>query len=71
MTVTRVVALEAREVDWSYAPGQSVRGSAYNGEVPGPLIEAKAGDTIQVRLTNNLPQSGCLPGTPFELSPRT
>ncbi len=57
MTGRRVVELEAREVDWSYAPGRSVRGFAFNGEVPGPLIEAEVGDTIQARLTNNLPQS--------------
>jgi FtsP/CotA-like multicopper oxidase with cupredoxin domain len=57
MTVPRVVELEAGEVDWSYAPGRSVRGFAFNGEVPGRLIEAEVGDTIQVRLTNNLPQS--------------
>src|SRR5205823_2164603 len=30
---------------------------AYNGQVPGPLIEAEVGDSVQVRLTNNLPQS--------------
>jgi FtsP/CotA-like multicopper oxidase with cupredoxin domain len=49
--------LEAWELDWAYAPGRSVRGFAFNGEVPGPLIEAEVGDTIQVRFTNNLPQS--------------
>ena len=51
------VELEAREVDWEYAPGRSVRGFAFNGEVPGPLIEAEVGDTIEVRFTNSLPQS--------------
>lgn len=27
-----------------------------NGSVPGPLIEAKAGDTVRLRLTNGLPE---------------
>jgi FtsP/CotA-like multicopper oxidase with cupredoxin domain len=48
--------LEAREVDWTFAPGRSLRGFGFNGGVPGPLIEADAGDTIRARLTNNLPQ---------------
>jgi FtsP/CotA-like multicopper oxidase with cupredoxin domain len=54
----RVVAVEldAREVDWEFAPGRSIRGFAYNGQVPGPPIEANVGDTIEVRLRNNLPQ---------------
>jgi FtsP/CotA-like multicopper oxidase with cupredoxin domain len=46
----------AREVDWEFAPGRSIRGFACNGEVPGPLIEAAVGDTVQVRLKNELPQ---------------
>lgn len=28
----------------------------YNGQVPGPRLEAKPGDTIQINFTNNLPQ---------------
>jgi FtsP/CotA-like multicopper oxidase with cupredoxin domain len=30
---------------------------AYNGQVPGPLIHARVGDTVRVVLTNNLEQS--------------
>ena len=48
------VPLEAREVDWEIAPGRSVRGFAFNGEVPGPVIEAQVGDTLVVPLTNRL-----------------
>ena len=48
--------LDARETEWEFAPGRTIRGFAYNGQVPGPLIEANVGDTIEVRLTNNLPQ---------------
>jgi len=53
---TVTVELDAREVEWEFAPGRTIRGFAYNGQVPGPLIEAKVGDTIEVRLTNSLPQ---------------
>ena len=29
---------------------------AYNGQVPGPRLEAKPGDTVRIRFTNNLPE---------------
>ena len=48
------VELEARAADWEIAPGQIVRAWTYNGQVPGPTIEANAGDTVIVRLTNRL-----------------
>lgn len=35
--------------------GQTVDGWAYNGQVPGPTIRAKVGDTVTVQLTNDLP----------------
>src|SRR4051794_16802348 len=53
---TRAVELEARETDWEDAPGHSVSGMGFNGSIPGPLIEAEVGDTLQVRLTNRLSQ---------------
>ncbi len=48
--------LEARETDWAVAPGVQVTGWGYNGQVPGPVIEAEQGDTLVVRLTNRLPE---------------
>ena len=51
------VRLEAREADWEFAPGRTIRGFAYNGIVPGPLIEANVGDTIEVELKNSLHQA--------------
>jgi FtsP/CotA-like multicopper oxidase with cupredoxin domain len=48
------IDLEARASDWEIAPGRSVRAWTYNGQVPGPTIEARAGDTIVLRLTNHL-----------------
>jgi FtsP/CotA-like multicopper oxidase with cupredoxin domain len=50
----RIIELEARVADWELAPGRKVRGWTYNGQVPGPTIEARVGDTIVVRLKNNL-----------------
>jgi FtsP/CotA-like multicopper oxidase with cupredoxin domain len=50
------VELEAREVDWSFAPGTAIRAWAFNGQVPGPVIEGRVGDVVEVRLTNRLPE---------------
>jgi FtsP/CotA-like multicopper oxidase with cupredoxin domain len=50
------VDLEARETDWEYAPGRFVRAWGYNGQVPGPVIEGRVGDVLEVRLTNRLPE---------------
>ncbi len=57
MRTSHLVELEAREAEWQFAPGGTVRGFTFNGDVPGPLIEANAGDTLEVRLTNKLPQA--------------
>src|SRR5215208_3409785 len=50
------VKLETREIHWEIAPGRVVRGFAYNGQVPGPTIEAEVGDTLVVELKNELKQ---------------
>jgi FtsP/CotA-like multicopper oxidase with cupredoxin domain len=50
------VELEAREVDWTVAPGAMVRAWTFNGQVPGPVIEGRVGDVLEVRLTNRLPE---------------
>jgi FtsP/CotA-like multicopper oxidase with cupredoxin domain len=48
------VNLEARMGEWEIAPGQSVHAMTYNGSVPGPLLEARVGDTVIVHFTNHL-----------------
>ena len=48
------VAFEAREVDWSIASGQNYKAWGFNGRVPGPTIEARVGDVLEVQLTNRL-----------------
>ncbi|HXV90325.1 MAG TPA: multicopper oxidase family protein [Gemmatimonadales bacterium] len=48
------IDLEARPTDWSIAPGVTLEAWAFNGRVPGPTLEARVGDVLEVRLTNHL-----------------
>ena len=48
------VELEAREIDWELAPGVRTTGWGFNGQIPGPVIEARDGDVLEVRLSNRL-----------------
>ena len=57
MAGTVSVELDAREIDWEFGPDRSIRGFGYNGQVPGPPIEAKVGDTVEIRFRNSLPQA--------------
>ncbi len=50
------IDLEARETGWEIRPGQTVAGYGYNGQVPGPIIEARQGVPLEVRFTNRLPE---------------
>jgi FtsP/CotA-like multicopper oxidase with cupredoxin domain len=50
-----VVELEAAAQPWNIGGGFApLDGWSYNGTVPGPVIEARQGDTLVVRLTNRL-----------------
>lgn len=48
------IELEARPTSWEAAPGITVDGFGYNGQVPGPVIEVKKGVPLEVRFTNKL-----------------
>src|SRR5919201_6054239 len=48
--------LEAGEVDWEIAPGRKVRGYGFNGQVPGPILEAQQGVPLEIAFTNRLPE---------------
>ena len=50
------VNLEARESDWEFTSRRPTRAWTFNGQVPGPCIEARVGDVLEVRLTNHLPE---------------
>ncbi|MFO0712158.1 MAG: multicopper oxidase family protein [Sandaracinus sp.] len=39
---------------WTFAPGRSIDGYAYNDSIPGPTIEAHVGDTLVVHFRNEL-----------------
>ncbi|WP_438016691.1 multicopper oxidase family protein [Sorangium sp. So ce315] len=50
------VDLEAREAEKTYLEGKTTTVLAYNGTVPGPLIEANVGDRLIVHFRNSLPE---------------
>jgi FtsP/CotA-like multicopper oxidase with cupredoxin domain len=50
------VELEASEIEWEFIPGRRTSAWGYNGTVPGPTIEGRVGDVVEVRLSNSLPE---------------
>ncbi|MBL8602911.1 MAG: multicopper oxidase family protein [Myxococcales bacterium] len=48
------VSLEAAPGRWTLSPGRTVDALMYNGRVPGPLLEARVGDTVVVHFHNAL-----------------
>jgi FtsP/CotA-like multicopper oxidase with cupredoxin domain len=48
------IDVEAREAGWEFLPGVTTPAWTFNGQVPGPTIEARVGDVLEVRLTNRL-----------------
>lgn len=46
--------LEASEFDWDIAPGKTIEAWGFNKQVPGPVLKANVGDTLVIRVTNNL-----------------
>lgn len=49
--------LEANEFDWEIRPGKTIRAWGFNQQVPGPILRAKQGDTLVVKVINKLPES--------------
>lgn len=49
-------SLTAAAVDLELSPGVRTTFWAYNGEVPGPLIEVREGDRVRIAFSNRLPQ---------------
>ena len=50
------IDLDAREIDWEFTPGRVTRAWGFNGQIPGPTLEAHVGDVLEVRFTNRLPE---------------
>ncbi len=46
--------LEASEFNWDIAPGKTIKAWGFNKQVPGTTIKATVGDTLVIRVTNNL-----------------
>ncbi len=51
------VVLEAKVSNVEIAPGRILPMWTYNGQLPGPRIEARVGDTVRVRFKNSLPEA--------------
>lgn len=50
------INLEAAPTSKQYLPGTTTTVSAYNGTIPGPLIDARVGDRLRVNFRNSLAQ---------------
>jgi FtsP/CotA-like multicopper oxidase with cupredoxin domain len=48
--------LEASEFNWEVRPGKTIRAWGFNQQVPGPVLKANQGDTLVVKVINNLPE---------------
>ncbi len=53
---TKIVTyhLEASVFNWEIAPGKTIEAWGFNKQVPGPVLKATVGDTMVIRVTNNL-----------------
>ncbi|WP_027366430.1 copper oxidase [Desulfocurvibacter africanus] len=51
----KVFHLVAEPIDHEFAPGLVARCWGYNGDTPGPLLEAMQGDRVRIYVTNRLP----------------
>ena len=47
-------SFEASEFQWEIAPGKTIDAWGFNNQVPGPILRARKGDTLVVKLKNNL-----------------
>lgn len=48
---------EASAFNWEIAPGKIIEAWGFNKQLPGPVLRANAGDTMVVRITNNLKEA--------------
>ena len=52
----KVFRLTAEQCQWEVAPGMVINAWCYNGQTPGPTIEAVEGDRVRIYATNKLPE---------------
>ncbi len=48
--------LTVEAIEWEVAPGMKIKAWGYNGQTPGPTIEAVEGDRVRFIVTNKLPE---------------
>ena len=48
--------LIVEEIEWEMAPGMVINAWGYNGQTPGPTIEAVEGDRVRFYVTKKLPE---------------
>jgi len=58
--IVQFVDLHAAEHSWEISPGVGVHGYGFNGQVPGPVIEATVGDRLLVQFSNGMDQPSTL-----------
>ena len=46
--------LKASSFSWEIAEGKTIMAWGFNGQVPGPTLRAKVGDTMVIRVKNDL-----------------
>jgi len=49
--------LQASAFNWEVRPGKTIGAWGFNQQVPGPVLRAKQGDTLVVKVINNLPEA--------------
>lgn len=54
---TKIFELETSVVRWTILPGVTVDAYAFNGQVPGPRIHVREGDSVRIDVKNRLPES--------------
>jgi FtsP/CotA-like multicopper oxidase with cupredoxin domain len=55
---TKLFELTVDEIQWEVEPGRVVDAVAYNGMVPGPTMRVDVGDTVTIRVRNELDEEG-------------
>jgi FtsP/CotA-like multicopper oxidase with cupredoxin domain len=46
--------IEIAEIEWELAPRKKIRTTAYNGQIPGPLLRATEGKPVTIEIVNRL-----------------
>jgi len=56
MQTTRFYQLTACEFDWKISDQKTIKAWGFNSSFPGPVLRARKGDTMVIKIKNNLPE---------------